>query len=235
MKTIGLIGGMSWESTATYYKLINEGVKNKLGGMNGAKLNIISLNIQEMYYMIQTQGWEPAAKVLCEKAKQLEDMGSDFLMICANTPHKAAPQIEETVNIPLLHIADPTAEAIKKKKISTIGLLGTNFTMEEDFYKSRLKDKHGLNVLVPDKKEDRDQVNRIIFEELVLGITKDESRKEYLRIMNDLTTQGAEGVILGCTEIAHLVNNTHTNIPLFDTTELHAAKAVEMALDASNV
>ena len=229
MKTIGLLGGMSWESTALYYQSINELVKQRLGGLHSAQIAMVSVDFQIFEELMQTNQWERTGKLLSEAALLVEAAGADFLLICTNTMHKVAPQIEAAVNIPLLHIADATAEQIKSQGMKTIGLLGTNFTMEEAFYAGRLKDKHGLDVIIPDK-EDRDIVHRVIFEELVLGIIKEESRQEYLRIMQNLQEQGAEGIIEGCTEIVMLVQQEHTDIPLFDTTAIHAQKAVDMAL-----
>jgi len=229
MKTIGLLGGMSWESTVLYYQLINELVKQELGGLHSAKIAMVSVDFQEIEDLQHKNNWKQAAEVLSHSAMQVEAAGADFLLICTNTMHKVAPQIEDSINIPLLHIADATADAIKKQGMHSIGLLGTRFTMEQEFYTGRLAEKHQLRVLVPGK-EDRDIVHRVIYEELVLGIVKEESRAEYLRIMSDLHRQGAEGIIEGCTEIVMLVQQEHTTIPLFDTTALHAQKAVEMAL-----
>lgn len=229
MKTIGLLGGMSWESTALYYQAINEGVKARLGGLHSAKIALVSVDFHEIEVLQHANKWEEAGDALAASAAQIEAAGADFLLICTNTMHKVAPQIETAIDIPLLHIADATAERIQAEGIGTIGLLGTNFTMEQDFYAGRLRDKHGLAVLVPPP-EDRAIVHRIIYEELVLGVVKDDSRAEYLRIMDDLRAQGAEGVIEGCTEIVMLVQQQHTDIPLFDTTAIHAARAVEMAL-----
>ena len=229
MKTIGLLGGMSWESTALYYRLINEFVKRELGGLHSAKISMVSVDFQEIEDLQSTNQWEEAGDILSRAARQVEAAGADFLLICTNTMHIVASQIEAEINIPLLHIADATADEIKKHNMKSIGLLGTNFTMERDFYAGRLAKKHGLNVLVPGK-ADRGIVHRVIYEELVLGVQKDESRQEYLRIMQDLQDRGAEGVIEGCTEIVMLVQQEHTSIPLFDTTAIHAHKAVEMAL-----
>ncbi len=229
MKTIGLLGGMSWESTMLYYRWINEGVKRKLGGLHSARIAMVSLDFQEIEALQREHHWEEAGAVLAEAARQVEAAGADFLLLCTNTMHKVAPQIESALRIPLLHIADATAERIKARGIKTVGLLGTRFTMEEDFYAGRLAEKHGLRVLVPPK-EDREIVHRVIYEELVLGIVKESSRAEYLRIINDLHERGAEGVIEGCTEIVMLVQQEHTPIPLFDTTAIHAQKAVEAAL-----
>lgn len=230
MKTIGLLGGMSWESTALYYQQINELVKEKLGGLHSAQIALVSVDFQEIEDLQHQGKWEEAGKALSEAALQVQAAGADFLVICTNTMHKVAPQIEKAIQIPLLHIADATAEAIKSRGIKTIGLLGTNFTMEQEFYAGRLSKTHGLEVLTPPKK-DRDIVHSVIYEELVLGVVKKESRAEYLRIMKDLQDRGAEGVIEGCTEIVLLVQQEHTAIPLFDTTSIHARKAVEMALE----
>jgi aspartate racemase len=229
MKTIGLLGGMSWESTMLYYRWINEGVKRKLGGLHSARIAMVSLDFQEIEELQREHRWEEAGAVLAEAAQQVEAAGADFLLLCTNTMHKVAPQIESALRIPLLHIADATAERIKARGIGTVGLLGTRFTMEEDFYAGRLAEKHGLRVLVPPR-EDREIVHRVIYEELVLGIVKESSRAEYLRIINDLHERGAEGVIEGCTEIVMLVQQEHTSIPLFDTTAIHARKAVELSL-----
>jgi aspartate racemase len=229
MKTIGLLGGMSWESTALYYQGINELIKNELGGLHSAQIAMVSVDFQEIEDLQNKNMWEQAGDVLGDAALQVEAAGADFLLICTNTMHKVAPQIEDAISIPLLHIADATADEIKKRGMTTIGLLGTNFTMEQEFYAGRLKAKHGLTLLIPGK-EDRDIVHRVIYDELVLGIQKEESRQAFLRIMSSLQDQGAEGVIEGCTEIVMLVQQKHTNIPLFDTTAIHARKAVEMAL-----
>jgi aspartate racemase len=229
MKTIGLLGGMSWESTALYYRQINELVKHKLGGLHSAHIAMVSVDFHEIEELQHNDEWEKAGEVLGEAARQIESAGAGFLLICTNTMHKVAPQIESAIHIPLLHIADATAEQIKGQGMETIGLLGTSFTMEEEFYAGRLREKHGLQVMIPPK-EDRHIVHRVIFDELVLGIVKDDSRDEFLRIMDDLQEAGAEGIIEGCTEIVMLVQQEHTPIPLFDTTAIHAHKAVEMAL-----
>jgi aspartate racemase len=229
MKTIGLLGGMSWESTMLYYQWINEMVRERLGGLHSAQIAMVSVDFQEIEELQHKGKWHQAGEELSKAAMQIEAAGADFLLICTNTMHKVAPQIESAINIPLLHIADATADEIKKQGISAIGLLGTNFTMEQDFYAGRLAEVHGLEVIIPEK-EDRDIVHRVIYEELVLGEVKDESRREYLRIMGALQAQGAEGVIEGCTEIVMLVQQKDTAIPLFDTTAIHAKKAVELAL-----
>ena len=230
MKTIGLLGGMSWESTALYYQLINKFVKERLGGLHSAQIAMVSVDFQEIEDLQHKDKWVEAGELLSQAALRIQAAGADFLLICTNTMHKVAPQIEKTVDIPLLHIADAAAEAIKGQGLRSIGLLGTKFTMEQEFYAGRLTERHGLTVLIPGK-ADRDIVHRVIYEELVLGVVKDESRNEYLQIMNDLHARGAEGVIEGCTEIVMLVKQEHTSIPLFDTTAIHAQKAVDMALE----
>jgi aspartate racemase len=229
MRTIGLLGGMSWESTALYYQGINQRVKQELGGLHSAEVVLVSVDFQVIEDLQNKNKWSEAGRILSEAALQVEIAGADFLLICTNTMHKVAPQIESAISIPLLHIADATADEIKKRGMTRVGLLGTNFTMEQEFYAGRLEKRHGLKVLVPEK-EDREIVHRVIYEELVLGIQKDESREEYLRIIEDLRKKGAEGVIEGCTEIGMLVQQKHTNLPLFDTTEIHVQKAVALAL-----
>ena len=229
MKTIGLLGGMSWESTALYYQWINELVKEKLGGLHSARIAMVSVDFQEIEELQHKNKWVESGDILSKAARNIESAGADLLVICTNTMHKVAPQIEAAINIPLLHIADATADEIKKQKIKTVGLLGTKFTMEQDFYAGRLQEQHGLKVLIPNQ-EDREIVHRVIYDELVLGNVKEQSRREYLRIMNKLREEGAEGVIEGCTEIVMLVQQQHTDIPLFDTTAIHARKAVEKAL-----
>ena len=229
MKTIGLLGGMSWESTELYYRWINEGIKKKLGGLHSARIAMVSVDFQEIEALQHKQKWDEAGAALARAAQQVEAAGADFLLICTNTMHKVAPQIEQAIQIPILHLADATAERIKTKGMNTIGLLGTNFTMEQAFYKGRLIEKHGLNVIVPSA-TDRQIVHRIIYDELCLGIVKEESRQEYLRIMQQMHAEGAEGIIEGCTEIVMLVQQTHTDIPLFDTTAIHAEAAVAKAL-----
>jgi aspartate racemase len=230
MKTIGLLGGMSWESTELYYREINEGVKQALGGLHSAKIVMVSVDFHELELMLSNADWDGIAAVLSDAARKVELAGADFLVICTNTMHNVAPQIEQVINIPILHIADATAEAVKAAGIDNIGLLGTSFTMEKTFYRGRLAQVHGLTVNIPET-GDRNTVNEVIFEELCLGQVKPSSRQEYLRIMDGLTGQGAEGVILGCTEITMLVKPEHTDIPLFDTTAIHATAAVKMALE----
>ena len=231
MKTIGLLGGMSWESTTLYYQGINQLVRHELGGLHSANIAMISVDFQVIEDLQTQNKWKEAGDLLSRAASQVESAGADFLLICTNTMHKVAPQIEDEITIPLLHIADATADEIKKRGMTTIGLLGTNFTMEQKFYAGRLKEKHGLNVLIPQKK-DRDIVHQVIYDELVLGIQSEESRKEFLRVMNTLHEQGAQGMVEGCTEIGMLVQQKHTSIPLFDTTMIHVQKAVELALSS---
>ena len=229
MKTIGLLGGMSWESTELYYRYINQGVKSKLGGLHSARIVMLSVDFQEIEELQRNGDWERAGEILGEAARCIEAAGADFLVICTNTMHKVVPQIERVINIPIFHVADATSRRIKERGMKTVGLLGTRFTMEQDFYKGRLSERHGLNIIVPSESE-RGIVDRIIYEELCLGIIKDESREQYLRIIDGLREQGAEGIIEGCTEIAMLVQQEHTDIPLFDTTAIHAQEAVSLAL-----
>ncbi len=229
MKTIGLLGGMSWESTLEYYKMINEGIKERLGGLHSAKIAMISIDFEPIEKLQHQGRWGEMAKMLSNDAKSIEKAGADFLLICTNTMHKVATDIENSIQIPLLHIADATAEELIKEGIKTVGLLGTAFTMEEDFYKGRLTKKYGLKVITPNK-QDRETIHKIIYNELCLGKVKDDSKKEYLRIINELAKNGAEGVILGCTEIGLLVKQSDTDIKLFDTTQIHAKKAVELAI-----
>jgi aspartate racemase len=229
MKTIGLLGGMSWESTKTYYHLINEGVKARLGGMHSAKIAMVSVDFQEIEQRQHQGDWAGTASILIDAARGTEAAGADFLLICTNTMHKVAPQIEQAIGIPLLHIADATAQHVREAGIETVGLLGTRFTMEQAFYKGRMAETYGLRVLVPDK-ADRDLVDDVIYQELCLGKTEVASRNEYLRIIKMLADRGAGGIILGCTEIGLLVQQEHTDIPLFDTTAIHAEAAVAEAL-----
>jgi len=229
MKTIGMIGGMSWESSALYYRLVNEGIKEKLGGLHSARLVMASVDFHEIELLQRQNEWDRAGEALARVAREVESAGADFLVICTNTMHKVVPQIEQAISIPILHIADATAGRIKEKGFQTIGLLGTRFTMEQDFYAGRLSEKHGLRVLVPPP-GDRQLVHRVIYEELVLGQVRDASRREFLRIIDGLKGQGAEGIIEGCTEIVMLVQQEHTDMPLFDTTTIHAEEAVRMAL-----
>ncbi len=229
MKTIGLLGGMSWESTVEYYRALNEGIKKALGGLHSAKIVMHSVDFAPLEEYMRNGDWDAIATVLSEAAIGLEKAGADFFLLCTNTMHKLAPDIEQKIDIPLLHIADATAEVLLSNEISTVGLLGTAFTMEEDFYRQRLKSKYGLDVLIPEK-DDRQLVNKVVFAELCCGKILEDSRKEYIRIINELAEQGAEAIILGCTEIGLLVKQEDVEIQLYDTAPIHAAKAVQMAL-----
>ncbi|MBN1537091.1 MAG: aspartate/glutamate racemase family protein [Anaerolineales bacterium] len=230
MKIIGLIGGMSWESSLEYYRIINETVKMKLGGLHSAKCILYSVNFEEIEHLQQTAQWEAAALILISASQSLERAGADFIVLCTNTMHKLADHIQAQISIPFLHIADATAQKIKAAGFSTIGLLGTRFTMEQDFYSRRLVDAHGLKVIIPDE-PDRQIVHRIIYDELCMGIIRVESREKYIAIMNKLIEKGAEGIILGCTEIELLVRKGDCPVMLFPTTWIHATAAVEYALD----
>ena len=228
MKTIGLLGGMSWESTLGYYRAINEGVKKALGGLHSAKIVLYSVDFEPIEKMQHAGDWEGTAAILSEAAQRVEAAGADFLLICTNTMHKVAAQIQEAIQIPILHIADATAEAITREGIGSVGLLGTAFTMEEEFYKGRLIRNYGIKVLVPND-DDRQIVHNTIYQELCVGRIEPDSKAAYLRIIDDLADQGAEAVVLGCTEIGMLVDQADTNVRLFDTTAIHAARAVEYA------
>ena len=228
MKTIGLLGGMSWESTVSYYRAINEGVRHTVGGLHSAKIALYSVDFEPIEQLQRTEDWQGTAKILSRAARGIQAAGADFLLICTNTMHKVAPEIEAAIQIPLLHIADATAEVLVSEGIKSVGLLGTAFTMEQDFYKGRLTDNYGLQVLVPDDR-DRKIVHTVIYQELCLGKINAGSKAEYLRIINALAAQGAEAVILGCTEIGMLVNQEDTQVRLLDTTAVHAEKAVEYA------
>ncbi|TFH75360.1 aspartate/glutamate racemase family protein [Gammaproteobacteria bacterium LSUCC0112] len=228
MKTIGLLGGMSWESTQTYYRAINEGVRQQLGGLHSAKIILYSVDFAEIEALQMQGDWDQAGKVLADAALAVQHAGADFLVICTNTMHKVAPAIANVISLPILHIADATADELIAKGVRSVGLLGTRFTMEQAFYKDRLTAK-GINVVVPDQ-ADREVVNCIIYEELCLGIIQGSSRLHYLEIINRLQQQGAEAVILGCTEISLLVQQSDTPIALFDTTAIHAQQAVRLAL-----
>lgn len=228
MKTIGVIGGMSWESTQTYYRLINQKVREQLGGLHSAKLILYSVDFAEIEPLQHAGDWDGTAEILTEAAQALETAGAEFIVLATNTMHKVAPEIELAVNIPLLHIADATAAALQADGITTVALLGTKFTMEQDFYRQRLED-HGICVVVPSAAQ-RNRVHEIIFNELCLGKIDVNSKVDYLEIIQEMAEFGAEGVILGCTEIGMLINQTDTPIKLYDTTEIHAASAVTFAL-----
>lgn len=229
MKTIGLLGGMSWESTASYYSAINEGVRQQLGGLHSATLILNSVDFAEIEKLQHAGRWEETGQILASAAASVQAAGADFLLICTNTMHKVAPQIEQQLEIPLLHIADATATKLQQDGVRRVGLLGTAFTMEQDFYRGRLREHFGIEVLTPDAPA-RADVHRIIYEELCLGQVLDTSRQRYLEIIASLHRSGAEAIILGCTEIALLVKPQHTAVPLYDTTAIHADAAVEWAL-----
>ena len=231
MKIIGLIGGMSWESTIPYYRHINETIKEHMGGLHSAKIVLYSVDFHDVERLQHKENWEAAGELLANAARSLEAAGADFLVLCTNTMHKIAPAIEAAVRIPLFHIADPTAVAIKHAGFSRVGLLGTRFTMEQNFYRDRLRERHGLQVFIP-RQQDREIIHRVIYEELCLGKVMPGSRIEYRRVMADLATQGAQAIILGCTEISLLVDQQDSKVPLFDTTNIHARKAAEWALSA---
>ncbi len=228
MKTIGLIGGMSWESTQTYYRLLNEGVRERLGGLHSAKVLLNSVDFAEIEPLQHQADWQGTADILVKAAQSIEAAGADFLLICTNTMHKVAPEVQKAVTIPLLHIVDAATEALKADGITTVGLLGTKFTMEQAFYRERIE-AQGVSVLVPNESQ-RNTIHEVIFKELCLGVTKQASKQAYLDIINDLHQQGAQAVILGCTEIGMLIKPTDTTVPLYDTTELHANAAVTYAL-----
>jgi len=225
-----MLGGMSWESTLDYYRLINEGIKRELGGLHSAKIVMYSVDFDPIEKMQHAGDWEGQAVLLCDAAKRIESAGADFLMICTNTMHKVAPEVEAAIQIPLLHIADATAEVLVEDGIQTVGLLGTAFTMEQEFYKGRLEDKFGLKVLVPDEDE-RQIIHNVIYQELCLGSVQSSSKKAYLRIIDALATRGAGAVILGCTEIGMLVKQADTRVRMVDTTAVHAERAVAWAVE----
>ena len=229
MKTIGLIGGMSWESSAEYYRLINTLVKERLGGFHSAKCVMISVDFAEIETLQREDRWAESAQVLIAAAQNLERAGADILVLCTNTMHKVAGSIEASIQIPLLHIADATAEQIRAQGLTTVGLLGTRFTMEQDFYVGRLTARYGLQVLIPDSAE-REMIHRVIYDELCLGDIKATSKAQYLDVIDGLIERGAQGIILGCTEIGLLIQAEDCRVPVFDTTRLHAQAAVDLAL-----
>ncbi|MCK0165883.1 aspartate/glutamate racemase family protein [Marinobacter sp. S6332] len=228
MKTIGLIGGMSWESTQTYYRLINQRVRDELGGLHSAKLVLNSVDFAEIEALQHQGDWQATGEILGSVAQSVESAGAEFLVLCTNTMHKVAPQIERSVNIPLLHIADATANVLKKDGVACVGLLGTRFTMEQTFYLGRLQD-HGIQVVVPDESQ-RERVHSVIYNELCQGVIKPDSKAMYLYVVASLAERGAQGVILGCTEIGLLIQSSDTEVKLYDTTEIHAEQAVQYAL-----
>ncbi|MBE2978780.1 aspartate/glutamate racemase family protein [Priestia megaterium] len=229
MKTIGLLGGMSWESSSEYYRIINQTVNRKLGGHHSAKSVMYSVDFEEIKKLQHNDRWEEATELMIKGAQYIEKGGADFLIICTNTMHKMASEIQQHISIPILHIADATAMKIKDQGISRIGLLGTKFTMEEDFYKGRLIANYNLEVNIPSE-EERQVVHDIIYKELCLGKIEEDSKSAYQKIINGLLNDGIEGVILGCTEISLLINQNDISIPIFDTTEIHARAAVDYAL-----
>jgi len=229
MKTIGLIGGMSWESSIEYYRIINQEVRSALGGVHSAKSVMVSLDFGEIEELQMKGDWEEATRILVQSAREVEKGGADFLLICTNTMHLMAEEVQAGINIPLLHIADATARAVKDQGLKSIGLLGTRFTMEEDFYRGRLEKLHKLKVVVPDQ-SGRELVHNVIYDELVQGVIKDPSRQGYKEVIQDLVKEGAEGIVLGCTEIGLLVKKEDVSVPIFDTMEIHALAAVDAAL-----
>ncbi len=229
MKTIGLIGGMSWESSSEYYRIINETVQQRLGGVHSAKSIMYSVDFADIETLQHQDRWQEATQCMIDAAQRVEKGGADFLLICTNTMHKMADEVQANISIPLLHIADATAVKVREQGLYKIGLLGTKFTMEEDFYQGRLKGKHSLEVLIPSE-PDRAVVHRVIYDELVVGKINPASKAEYKRIIERLIEQGAQGIILGCTEIGLLVEQADSSVPLFDTTQIHAIAAVDYAL-----
>ena len=230
MKTIGLIGGMSWESSSEYYRIINETVRERLGGLHSAECIMYSADFEEIENLQHQGKWEELTKLMLNFAQKLEGAGADFIIICTNTMHKMAEEVESNTNIPLLHIADATAEKIIEKGLGKLGLLGTNFTMEEDFFKKRLEEKYNIEVVIPSQ-NDRRIIDSVIYNELCLGIIKQSSKEKYKEVINRLISDGADGVILGCTEIPLLVSQGDIEMPVFDTTTIHAKSAVEFALE----
>ena len=230
MKTIGMIGGMSWESTVPYYRIANETVAKRLGGLHSAKILLASVDFAEVERFQREGDWDGAGRLLAETARSLERAGADFLVLCTNTMHRVADAIEAAVRIPLLHIADAAAGEIRAQGLGRVGLLGTRFTMEQDFYRARLRERHGIEVVVPPA-ADRELVHRVIYDELCLGKVLEPSREAYRRIIRDLSAAGAQGIVLGCTEIPMLVGAGDAPVPVFDTTAIHARKAAEWALE----
>ena len=229
MKTIGLLGGMSWESTLEYYKLINEGVKQNLGKLHSAKIAMVSVDFEPIEVLQHQGDWEGTAQILSHAALQVQNAGADFLVICTNTMHKVVPQIEQQLAIPILHIADATAQELLDDGIKKVGLLGTAFTMEQEFYKQRLINK-SLEVIIPNANE-RQIIHNVIYHELCLGITKEQSKQQYINIIENMAKEGIEGVILGCTEIGMLINQEDVSVQVYDTTLIHAQQAVKKALE----
>ena len=229
MKTIGLIGGMSWESTLEYYKIINETVKEKLGDLHSAKCILYSVDFEDINNLQHNGKWNDLTRIMIDAAQRIERAGADFILICTNTMHKMADKIQDNISIPLLHIVDATAEKIKEKEIKKVGLIGTKFTMEEDFYKKILEEKYDIKVVIPEERE-REIIHKIIYDELCLGIKKQKSKDRIKKIIDNLILKNTEGIILGCTELPILIKQKDIDIPLFDTTRIHATAAVEYAL-----
>jgi aspartate racemase len=229
MKRIGLLGGMSWESSAEYYRLINGAVHDRLGGLHSADCVLRSVDFAEIERLQRDDAWQQAGRLLAGEARLLESAGAELLVLCTNTMHKVADEVAAAVEIPLVHIAEATADAIRSARLETIGLLGTAYTMEQDFYSGRLRDRHGLSVLIPDQ-EGRGLVHDVIYHELCLGVVNDASRQAYRSVIEDLVARGAQGIVLGCTEIGLLIGARDSEVPVFDTTRIHAEKAVELAL-----
>jgi len=230
MKTIGLIGGMSWESSLEYYRIINETTKQKLGGFHSSKSILYSVDFDEVEQLQHQDKWDELTQIMIRAAQSLERAGAELVVICTNTMHKMADDVQGSIQIPLLHIVDATAMQIQRQNLHTVGLLGTKFTMEQEFYKGRLSEKFGLKVLIPPEDE-RGIVHRVIYDELCLGQVKESSRVEYIHIINNLVNRGAQGIILGCTEIPLLVKQEDISVPIFDTTTIHAKHAVDVALE----
>lgn len=228
MKTIGLIGGMSWESTVTYYQMINEGIKDSLGGLHSAKVLLYSVDFFEIEALMSRGAWDEAAELLGDVAQRLEAAGADMILICTNTLHKVAPQVQSRIRVPLVHIAEAAAEELLSKGITRVGLLGTKYTMTQEFYREKLTER-GIDVLIPEG-EEIDLVNRVIFDELCLGVVKEDSKAAYLKVIANLQARGAQGILLGCTELGLIVSQEDVSLPLFDTTVIHAKKAIELAL-----
>ena len=229
MKRIGLLGGMSWESSAEYYRLVNEATRDRLGGLHSADCVLRSVDFAPVEELQRAGDWDASAALLADEARGLAAAGAELLVLCTNTMHKVADAITDAVDVPFVHIADTTAEAVRGRGLHTVGLLATAYTMEQDFYVGRLRDRHGIDVIVPGE-ADRRLVHRVIYEELCVGIVDDGSREHYRRVMRELVQRGAQGILLGCTEIDLLVGQQDSPVPVFDTTRLHAERAVELAL-----
>ena len=234
MKTIGMLGGMSWESSIEYYRIINQVTRQRLGGLHSANLVMVSVDFAPIELLQSQDRWEEAAILLAASARQVQAAGADFLLIATNTMHKVYPQIQAALDIPVVHIADATAHKIREAGLERIGLLGTIYTMQQDFYKGRLQEQYGLEIIVPGESDQR-QVNQVIFEELVLGKIREESREMYSQVIQGLIAMGAQGIILGCTEIPLIVNPEDFDVPIFDTTHIHAETAVDIALNAKEL